>query len=80
MHRVSSCESCVQGDDSYLANRIKVFEIVQILLSQGKEKGIRVNMVDLGGFSQADCTVRFGNIELLALSKEVSKHYQINVR
>ena len=47
----------------------------EILLSQGKEKDIEVNAVDLD-LGRIHSTILHGNIELLALFKEVNKHYQ----
>ena len=50
---------------------IQAFEIVQILLSNGKGKGIDVNPVDIGGYTPADCAFECGNVELLQFFKDV---------
>ena len=50
---------------------IQAFEIVQILMSNEKKKGIDVNPVDLGGYTPADCAYECGNVELLQFFKDV---------
>ena len=59
---------------------IQAFEIVQILMSNGKEKGIDVNPVDLGGYTPADCAYECGNVELLQFFKDSTKSLNFHAK